>query len=516
MIEYVDVFSGIGGISYALKEFAKVIQYCEWDKYCQQVLAERMRDGSLDMASIHGDIRTLHISPVMKPVMIAGGFPCQDISSIGNKRGIADGARSGMFYEIMRLVDENPSIRIVFLENVANISNCGMKEVVDELVARDFDFQWIMRSAGVYGAPHQRMRWFCLAVKRSSGEHDNDNPLAQIPHDLLTPSTDAHIFWSSGEPCPRVTFRHNNNIPAQQENPTDANWISRFHTLGNSVVPIVVREAFKELVRFQRHWANVEAIFGDYKTAAMPAAEMRYPFPDQGIVLGGRHFIMPMGLLSVPQPAPRHCIDICVKHSNADGVLVETKMQNYPTPRRGNTHASTVTERSLRDLPTILVYSTKTTEYLEQRGYVIPEGDKRHNHLIANINYVEWMMGYRKDWTKVATSSTLLSAAQSLQRQQSDGEEERPIATTNNTQLLASPITKRRRGRPRLSENDNKSVAKPTYKLNGMHVLMRDNPGKDVKVVAQMWRALTPEQKQEFTNRAHAINEGGFPLLNPR
>lgn len=510
-MEYIDVFSGIGGISYALKDFAKVIQYCEWDKYCQQVLSERMQDGSLDMASCHGDIKTMHVSPTLKPVMIAGGFPCQDISSLGNKRGIADGQRSGMFYEIMRIIDENPTIRVVFLENVGNITHCGMKEVIEELTARDFDFQWIMRSAGAYGAPHQRMRWFCLGIKRGTSD-----PFAHIDPTLLVPNTEVNRFWAE-EPCPRVTFRKQfigtsesqsesqTLSPVPENAHTDPNWIARYHTLGNSVVPVVVKESFKELVNFHKQWPNVKELYTRLSGTRL-VREMTYPFPDHGIVLSGVYYALPP-LLSNTVDMPRHSVDIRVKFNDT-----EMLMQNYPTPRRGNTHASSLTDRSLRDLPTILVYSNKTAQYLQDLNITIPTNDKLHNHLIANVNYVEWMMGYREDWTKVSQvfnppTATLLrnrTAAAAAVVASSDEDDIINVIVPGTTPLrVASRIAPAPRVRNRSTASTSTTNR---YKLNGMHILMKDNPGKDVKLVAQMWRSLTLEEKATYTARALIFN----------
>ena len=81
----------------------------------------------------------------------------------------------GLFYKILRILDECPTIRVVFLENVANIVKCGLKEVIDELAKRGFNIHWTMRSAGQYGAPHVRMRWFCLGIRGDDdlGSHNN-------------------------------------------------------------------------------------------------------------------------------------------------------------------------------------------------------------------------------------------------------------------------------------------------------------------------------------------------------
>lgn len=59
MLNGLDLFSGIGGISYALREWVRPIAYCEIDPYCQGVLLSRMAAGDLRTAPIWDDITSL-------------------------------------------------------------------------------------------------------------------------------------------------------------------------------------------------------------------------------------------------------------------------------------------------------------------------------------------------------------------------------------------------------------------------------------------------------------------------
>lgn len=71
-----DLFSGIGGISYALREYIKPIAFCEIDAYCQGVLLSRMATGDIERAPIRDDIRTLNGKEFGGAVdIIVGGFP---------------------------------------------------------------------------------------------------------------------------------------------------------------------------------------------------------------------------------------------------------------------------------------------------------------------------------------------------------------------------------------------------------------------------------------------------------
>ena len=469
LVEYIDVFSGIGGISLALRGYVDTVLYCEQNPYCQSVLVERMERGDLDKAPIHPDIKTLHMPKSSRVRMIGGGFPCQDISTIGLQKGIEDGERSSLFYEIMRIVDECPTIDYVFLENVANIGKCGMKEVVNGLAQQGFNFQWTTKSASSMGAPHVRNRWFCLAVRDGT--------------EVLTLGADGDdsdiiVDWTK-EPCPRSTFKPGTRPKADDS--YDEAWIQRCQCLGNSVVPCVVRAAFKELVRASQYWTQMSVALTPY---AIPCEQLDYPYADAGIVIKNVYYPFPDAAFT---KAVRHAIPITVKHGDK-----EVKFQHFPTPRRGICHASSLTDRSLRDLPTVLINSQENLDLLKKEGFSFKDDNKVQNIVQANVHYIEWMMGYPKDWTRASNHVRL---------------KQRPLQTNaiEDVDVDADeqvPVEKRKSNAKKEKNMD--GVKK--MRLNGMHIFMRNHPGKDIREVARLWNALTPESKQKYSAQARNMH----------
>lgn len=164
-----DLFSGIGGLTLALEPWVTPVAYCENDKYCQSVLLSRMRTDNLPCVPIWDDIKTLSAHRLVafpKIDIIYGGFPCQDISVAGNAKGLA-GKRSGLFQEIVRLAEEiRPTF--VFLENVPAITSRGLDVVLSAFTQLRYDCRWTIVSAAEVGAPHLRKRWFLLATNADS------------------------------------------------------------------------------------------------------------------------------------------------------------------------------------------------------------------------------------------------------------------------------------------------------------------------------------------------------------
>ena len=160
-----SMFAGVGGLDLGLQLVvpgARTVLYIERDSYSAAALVARMEDSSLDRAPVWDDIATFDGKPWRGSVdLIMGGFPCQDISVAGKGAGI-EGKRSGLFYELMRVVDEVRP-RYVFLENVSGIIGRGLDAVLARLAESGFNAEWLCLRASGVGAPHRRERWFCLA-----------------------------------------------------------------------------------------------------------------------------------------------------------------------------------------------------------------------------------------------------------------------------------------------------------------------------------------------------------------
>ena len=99
-LRMIDTFSGIGGFSLAARWLGgfQTVQFVEWNPYCQQILRKHFPD-----IPIHDDISTFAPRPGAADV-VCGGFPCQDISVAGKQAGIAEGTRSGLYHQLMRVV----------------------------------------------------------------------------------------------------------------------------------------------------------------------------------------------------------------------------------------------------------------------------------------------------------------------------------------------------------------------------------------------------------------------------
>ncbi len=141
----------------------------ENNAYAASVLVARQNDGILSPYPIWDDVRTFDGKPWRGIVdVVSGGFPCQDISFAGKGTGI-DGARSGLWKEMARIVGEVRP-RFVFVENSPALLIRGFGTVAGDLASLGYDLRWGVLGASDVGAPHRRNRIWILAHALPTGE----------------------------------------------------------------------------------------------------------------------------------------------------------------------------------------------------------------------------------------------------------------------------------------------------------------------------------------------------------
>ncbi|WP_150462658.1 DNA cytosine methyltransferase [Nesterenkonia ebinurensis] len=203
-----SLFSGYGGLDLAVEHVfnAETIWFSELNQPVARVFAHHWPD-----APNLGDIATIDWNAVPPVDILCGGFPCQDVSTVGKQAGLAPGTRSGLWSHMAAAI-EALQPEFVVIENVRGLlsapavrnlpegatdarSNPATATPADEAsatlrevepdpwhlgdeparplralgaVAGDLadlrrDARWIGLPASAIGAPHQRFRVFVLA-----------------------------------------------------------------------------------------------------------------------------------------------------------------------------------------------------------------------------------------------------------------------------------------------------------------------------------------------------------------
>lgn len=116
-MRYMDLFSGIGGFALGLKQARIEFEehwFSEIDKNAINIYKKHFPN-----AKELGDVRAIRDFSGIKADIITFGFPYQDLSVAGKRRGLA-GDRSGLFFEAMRIIRELKPQYFIF-ENVKGL-----------------------------------------------------------------------------------------------------------------------------------------------------------------------------------------------------------------------------------------------------------------------------------------------------------------------------------------------------------------------------------------------------------
>lgn len=166
-----DLFSGIGGFTIGFEKAGfKTIAFCEIEKFCQNVLNKNYPG-----IPVYPDIKNLTREKLKndglgKIDVITGGFPCQDLSVVGNQKGINGNTRSGLWWEMWRLVGEiRPKFAV--MENVPNFlhgeNGAWFGDFLRSLAEIGYDAEWSCISAAAVGKAHLRERVWIVAYPDS-------------------------------------------------------------------------------------------------------------------------------------------------------------------------------------------------------------------------------------------------------------------------------------------------------------------------------------------------------------
>jgi DNA (cytosine-5)-methyltransferase 1 len=243
-IKILDLFSGIGGFSYAAEQLVggyKTEAFCEIDPFCQKVLKKNFPN-----VPIYDDVRKLKDDTTrLRGInIVCGGFPCQPFSTASEngtfkRKGTEDDRFLwGEMFEIAQKVRADWIIG----ENVNGLINMGLDQILSQLEDNNYTTRVFCIPATAAGANHQRNRLWIVANSNSSyrsreGISGRVEKAELFDHINFRPREYEFTTWK-GEA--RV-YREHDGLSRGM----DSIRRKRLKALGNSIVPQVVARIFE-------------------------------------------------------------------------------------------------------------------------------------------------------------------------------------------------------------------------------------------------------------------------------
>lgn len=114
------------------------------------------------------DIKNIDLSTIPKADIVIGGFPCQDFSVAGLRKGLTS-ERGQLYLEMKRVIDHCEPLAFI-AENVEGLTNINGSNSTIELIKEDFskcgyNVTYNLFNAADYGVPQIRKRVFIIGIR---------------------------------------------------------------------------------------------------------------------------------------------------------------------------------------------------------------------------------------------------------------------------------------------------------------------------------------------------------------
>ena len=165
-IKILDLFSGIGGFSYAAEHLVggfKTEAFCEIDPFCQKILKKNFPN-----VPIYSDVRDLKDDTTrLRGInIVCGGFPCQPFSLASSTR---KGTKDDRFlWGEMFEIAQNVKADWIIGENVNGLINMGLDQILSQLEDSNYSARVFNIPASSAGANHLRQRLWIVANSNCS------------------------------------------------------------------------------------------------------------------------------------------------------------------------------------------------------------------------------------------------------------------------------------------------------------------------------------------------------------
>lgn len=173
----ISLFSGCGGMDLGFKGgfevFGKSFERNNFNIVFANDIVKTACDvyeHNFNHKSYHGDIKNLESSEIPKADVVIGGFPCQDFSHAGNRKGLTS-ERGRLYLEMKRVVETAMPMAFV-AENVDGIrtskkgtDTSALDEILTDFRSIGYNVEYKVLNSADYGVPQTRIRVIIIGIR---------------------------------------------------------------------------------------------------------------------------------------------------------------------------------------------------------------------------------------------------------------------------------------------------------------------------------------------------------------
>ena len=305
-LRVVELFAGIGAQRMALTLAGiphKVVAIAEINKHA---LAS--------YEAIYGDCPNLgditQVQALPPCDLITYSFPCQDLSLAGKRAGMGEGTRSGLVWEVVRLLEsagERERPEWLLMENVRQVLTAPeWPSLVGRLEAMGYRNRWAKLDSSDFGSAQKRVRAFmvsrldqdppdlplsapnapCLCLRDIMEPEREERYIRRIPVNMVkwrTPKAEAGkstpvgsiegetfyskaMLYSSMESSPTVRTEHGKNnqikVVADEDNPRRLDQWNRIYNPDGQSPAVCARIGGPQQLKVVADWQREIKVFG--------------------------------------------------------------------------------------------------------------------------------------------------------------------------------------------------------------------------------------------------------------
>ena len=219
-LKIISLFSGYGTQELALK-YSGI-------KYKNIANCDILKSANDAYDSLHttllgnlGDISKVDEKTFPECDFLTYSFPCQDISISGVQRGITKGTRSGLLYEVERIVEHNKP-KFLLMENVKNLVSKNHIEkfnnYIEKLNSLGYGSAWMVLNGSDFGCPQNRERVFMFSVLDESSSSVSERMIKvldmkkeKVPmRPFIEEKIDSKLFFTA--PYDKITTKKKGSV----------------------------------------------------------------------------------------------------------------------------------------------------------------------------------------------------------------------------------------------------------------------------------------------------------------